>query len=230
MKKLFSVLAILLSVSVVAQTKQQRNIGSFTGISAATGIQVEITQGNDETVFVSASDDVYAEKIKTVIENGLLKIYYEDRDGQSKKNHKLTLKAYVTYKIIDKLRVSSGPGLIAINTVKVPSLNLALNNGAQFTGKINTTDFSLEQSSGALSKITGTATNTKADMSSGAVSTSPNLSTEMCKVDASSGSVLKIGVNKKLSAKVSSGAMVAYKGDAEIDMKKVRSGGSIKKI
>lgn len=47
MKKLFSVLAILLSVSVVAQTKQQRNIGSFTGISAATGIQVEITQGND---------------------------------------------------------------------------------------------------------------------------------------------------------------------------------------
>ena len=77
MKKLFSVLAILLSVSVVAQTKQQRNIGSFTGISAATGIQVEITQGNDETVFVSASDDVYAEKIKTVIENGLLKIYYE---------------------------------------------------------------------------------------------------------------------------------------------------------
>ena len=209
MKKLFSVLAILLSVSVVAQTKQQRNIGSFTGISAATGIQVEITQGNDETVFVSASDDVYAEKIKTVIENGLLKIYYEDRDAQYKKNHKLTLRAFVTYKIIDKLRVSSGAGLIAINAVKVPSLNLAVNSGAQFTGEINTTDFSLEQSSGAVSKITGTATNTKADMSSGAVSTSPNLSTEMCKVDASSGSVLKIGVNKKLSAKVSSGAMVA---------------------
>ena len=132
--------------------------------------------------------------------------------------------------IIKKLRVSSGAGLIAINAVKVPSLNLAVNSGAQFTGEINTTDFSLEQSIGDVLKITGTATNTKADMSRGAVCTAPNLSTEMCKVDASSGSVLKIGVSKKLSAKVSSGAMLAYKGDAEIDMKKVRSGGSIKKI
>lgn len=230
MKKLFTLVAILLSLIAVAQTKQQRNVGSFTGISAATGMQVEITQGNDETVFVSASDGAYAEKIKTVVENGLLKIYYEDKDRKYKKNQKLTLKAFVTYKTIDKLKAGSGAGLIAVNTIKVPSLDLSINSGAQFTGEIITTDFSLEQSSGAVSKITGNSVNAKANMSSGAVCTSPNLSTEMCKVDASSGSVLKIGVSKKLSAKVSSGAMVAYKGDAEIEKKHLRSGGSIKKI
>jgi len=230
MKKLFTVVAMLFSICSIAQTKQQRNIGSFTGISAATGIQVEITQGNNETVFVSSSNDMYTENIKTVVENGVLKIYYENKDWKNKKEPKLTLKAFVNYKNIDQLRAGSGAGIIAVNTIKVPILNLAVNSGAQFAGEINTTDLLLEQNSGAVSKITGRAANTKADLSSGAVCTSPNLSTEMCQVDASSGAVFKIGVSKKLSAKVSSGAMVAYNGDGVIEKKKVSSGGSIKKI
>ncbi len=230
MKKLFTVAAILFSMYVSAQTKQQRNIGSFNGISAATGIEVQLTQGNEEVVFVSSSDDMYAEKIMTVVENGLLKIYYENKDWKNKKDQKLVLKAFVTYKNINKLMVGSGAGMIATNAIAVPSLNMSINSGAQFTGEIKVTDFSLEQNSGAVSKITGVATNAKADISSGAVCTSPNLSVEMFKVDASSGSVIKIGVSKQLSAKVSSGAMVGYRGDAEIVNKKISSGGSIKKI
>lgn len=230
MKKIFTIAALFLSVSATAQTKQQRNVGSFSGISGATGIDVQITQGHEETVFVSASDDSFVDKLKTVVEDGVLKIYYENTNWKNRKQNKLTLKAFVTYKTINKLMVGSGAGITALNAVTVPSLSLQINSGAKFLGEIKVTNFSLEQNSGAVSKITGNATNTKANLSSGAVCTSPNLITEMFKVDASSGSVIKIGVNKQLSAKVSSGAMVGYTGDAEIVNKNVSSGGTIKKL
>ena len=103
MKKIFTIIAMFLFTYISAQTKQQRNVGSFSGISGANGIEIEITQANEESVFVSASDDSHADKIKTIVENGVLKIYYENKNWKNRKNFKLTLKAFISYKIIDKL-------------------------------------------------------------------------------------------------------------------------------
>ena len=225
-----TIIALLAFFNSNAQTKVQRLINSYSAISAESGIQVEITQGNEEAVFVSASDDSYTDNLKTVVENGILKIYYQDKDPKKRSVKNLRLHAFVSYKNINKLIISSGAAFKTINSIVVDALVVNLSSGAQFNGELKVTDFSLAQSSGAVSKITGTATNAKLNMSSGSVSISTDFITENCRVKASSGAVLKIGVTGKLNAKISSGAMLGYKGDAVVESKRVNSGGSLKKI
>ncbi|MFN0081279.1 MAG: GIN domain-containing protein [Ferruginibacter sp.] len=229
MKKIFTLVALLAVIYSNAQTNVQRIVGSFAGVSAATGIQVEITQGDEESVFVNASDDAYTDKLKTVVENGVLKIFYENKDWKKNSVKNLKLKAFVKFKNIDKIYVSSGAGIITKNTITANVLLLDVSSGAQFTGALKVADFSIEQSSGAVSKITGSATNVKANLSSGTVCTATAFTAENCSATASSGAVLKMGVSGKLSVKASSGAIVSYIGNALVE-KKLSSGASVKKI
>ena len=46
--------------------------GSFTAISVSDGIDLYLTQGNEESLAVSASDEKYLERFVTKVENGTL--------------------------------------------------------------------------------------------------------------------------------------------------------------
>ena len=50
--------------------------GSFDKIRISGGIDLFLTQSDEEAVVVSASQDKFKEGIKTVVENNTLKIYY----------------------------------------------------------------------------------------------------------------------------------------------------------
>ena len=230
MKQIFTIFFLLLSIYSEAQTLQKREISSFNGISSASGIIVEITQGNEESVSVSATNDDYLNNIKTVVENGLLKIYFDSKNWKDRNQKNLKLKAFVTYKTIDSLSVSSGSILTATNTITGLKLNISVTSGSQFNADIKTDEASIIQSSGAISKITGSATVVSAKISSGTVCNSPSLLTDNLTLEGSSGAVLKISVNKSISVKLSSRAQLNYKGDAVINKRRLNSGGAIRKI
>jgi hypothetical protein len=111
MKQLITVIAaFLLSIATIAQNKQIRTVEDFSGISSETGIEVEITQGNENKVEVRASKDEMVENIKTEVDkNGVLRIFYKTKERGWNNNNvrNLKLNAYVTYKSINKLRASS---------------------------------------------------------------------------------------------------------------------------
>ncbi|MEI9808135.1 MAG: DUF2807 domain-containing protein [Bacteroidota bacterium] len=116
MKKLF--LSLLLAATfynLLAQktitdpNAEKRTIGSFHGIDVSTGIKLILTEGGTEEVAVSASKTEYRDKIITRVEDGILKIQYETKTGAiNKKNENKELKAYVSYKSLDKLEVTTG--------------------------------------------------------------------------------------------------------------------------
>ena len=228
MKRILTAIAILVSTAAFAQTKQPRNVSGFTGISVATGIEAELTQGNEDAVSVSASDDKLLEGLKTEVINGVLKIYYDSKMKNNNFKHR-KIQVFVTYKSINKLSGSSGASIKTTNTINGAALSFDMSSGAQFSGDIKTTDLTIDQSSGAVSKVSGNATSVKADISSGSIFTGPDLTSDNCKVSASSGAVLKIGVTTKLTARASSGGVVNYKGSPEVD-KSVSSGGVVSKI
>ena len=229
MKELFTLTLLLFSIFCNAQTLQKRETGSFSGISASSGIIVEITQGAEENILVKSSNDNYTEKIKTVVEDGVLKIFFDNTNWKTGQDKNLKLQAFVTFKLINRIVVGSGARLNSTNTTISPKLNVALSSGAQFSGDIKTAELELLQNSGAVSKITGSATTVNAVFSSGAVCTSPNLFVEILNFDASSGAVMKVSVNSKISAKLGSGALLSYKGGAVVK-KRLRSGGHVRKF
>src|SRR5687768_2800179 len=105
MKKLLFSLLTLISLTAFAQqvindpnaTTRTLNAG-FTAISVSSGVELFLTQGNEETIAVSANDKKYLERFKTEVVNGTLKIYYDNNGISWKSNEKRHLKAYVSFK------------------------------------------------------------------------------------------------------------------------------------
>src|SRR5688572_10400451 len=67
---------------------EKRTVGSFQAIKVSDGINLYLSQGMEEEVAVSATDIAFRDKMKTIVENGELKIYLEQ--GWNWKNKKMT--------------------------------------------------------------------------------------------------------------------------------------------
>jgi hypothetical protein len=136
-KILLSVFCMAVSLFSFAQNKtindpnaQSRTAAGFHAVKISHGIDLYITQGNEEAVAVSASSTNYRDKIKTEVENGVLKIYLENENGfsWSSGNHKL--KAYVSFKMLDELTASGGSDVFFESEIAVEKLNINLSGGS----------------------------------------------------------------------------------------------------
>src|SRR5687768_8202794 len=96
-------LSLLIGVILLAQqtfnhaNAEVREVKGFRGIKVCTGIQLVLTQGSTEAVAISAPDQEERDRIKTVVENGILTIHY-DYDVWKLLRGKINkkLKAYVS--------------------------------------------------------------------------------------------------------------------------------------
>ena len=60
------------------QNAEPRAVKGFHSIKAEDGIDLYLTQGEEEAVAVSASRIEYRDKIRTVVQDGVLRIYYDE--------------------------------------------------------------------------------------------------------------------------------------------------------
>jgi hypothetical protein len=237
MKKLFLSLVTFISVAAFAQetvvadaNAEKRTLsGSFTGISVSDGVDLYITQGNEESVAVSASEEKYLERFKTEVENGVLKIYFDSKGISWGINEKRRLKAWVSFKTLEKLHASGGADVKASGSFNLDNLEMKFTSGSTFDGKVVAKELSVDQNSGSSVSISGSAASLKVDVSSGAVFKSYDLAVDYCDAKASSGGGVRITINKELNAKANSGGGIRYKGAAVIKELNVNSGGIVKK-
>jgi hypothetical protein len=238
MKKILLSLITFIGLTVFAQEKtvindanaQKRAITeSFTGISVSDGVDLYLTQDNEESVAVSASEEKYMERFKTEVEDGVLKIYYDNNGINWSANDRRKLKAYVSFKTLEKLHASGGADVQMQGILDAENLEMKFTSGAVFNGKLRAKDVSVEQNSGSAINISGNAAKFAVDVSSGAIFKGFDLTVDYCNAKASSGGGIRITINKELSAKANSGGGVRYKGDAVIKDINVNSGGSVKK-
>src|SRR6188508_3315988 len=120
MNKILSiVVALLVSTSGFAQETQTRNIGQFTGVKVAEGIDVYLIKGDKESVKV----EVYGTSIQNVItevSGSYLKVHM--RDGNYK--GRIEAKVYVTYTKLEKLSASSAGNIYSQGVIKTSSLEV----------------------------------------------------------------------------------------------------------
>lgn len=239
MKKiaLFSI-SLLFSLVLLAQKQvndpmaQVRKVSGFHAIKVSTGIKVYLSQGA-EAVAVSATKEEYRDKIITKVENGVLKIYYEQETLKFWKNGGGTKGknpvAYVSIENIDGLDINSGASVSVEGGLKGSQLDLDVSSGAVFKGAVDFSKLTVDQSSGSVVNISGTAGSLNVDGSSGSVFHGYDLTANNCDVDVSSGAGVQLTINKEMSAEASSGGYISYKGSGVIRNVKTSSGGSVKK-
>ena len=216
MKKTTILLAMLICMgSAMAQkvvyddNVEKRPVHDFHAIETSSGIEVIISKGDKEELAVGVGNKDYLYEIKTVVENGVLKI---SRAGDWKfwnqwKNWKV--KVYVSYTNLDAVKATSG-GSVTGTDLKFEKLTAKLNSGANIT-------------------LTGSVDDLKIDGSSGAQFRGYSLNAANCHAETSSGAGIQISVSKEISAKANSGGFIRFKGDGLIRDINVNSGGSVKR-
>jgi Putative auto-transporter adhesin, head GIN domain len=190
--------------------------GPFHVIRVSGGIDIFLSQSENEAVAVSASEDRFKEGLKTVVENGTLKIYYEGEKGWGLNFRNRKLKVYVSFRNLDRIDASGASDVVVVGTVTGASLSLELSGASDFRGSVKLNDLKMDLSGSSDVKIEGTAVNVTIESSGASDVNGYELISENCNAKVSGASDIYITVNKELNAHASGASDIYYKGNALI--------------
>jgi hypothetical protein len=239
MKKTFLFLSLfvgLITTSFAQKTindanAEKRTVSSFHGIDVATGIQLTLTKGTTEEVAVSASEIEFRDKIVTEVVNGILKIHYETKSGAiNKKNESKHLRAYVSYKSLDLLHVTTGAEANVDGVLEATTFELKANTGGLVKAEMNIGTLTVDQNTGSKITLTGKVDNLDAKGDTGSKFMGEDLTTNTCMIKMSTGAGIYISVEKELNVKADTGGYIKYKGNAGIREIRTNTGGYVSKI
>jgi len=230
MKKLsFLVMGLVLGASLYAQqvndpNAEVRPAKNYHGISLSNAFDVYLTQSNEEAVAVSADETKHRDRIKVEVKDGILYIGYDNEGklGWSSGNKKL--KAYISFKQIDKLNISGACDVFISGTLKAYDLSIHQSGASDLKGKLDINKLTVDLSGASDITVSGTATQLSVEASGASGFKGYELTTDICEARASGASDIKITVNKELSAHASGASDVRYKGNGVI--RDIKSSGS----
>jgi hypothetical protein len=231
-KLLLSAFLICSTVLLFAQkvindpNAEVRSVSGFHAIHVSNSFDVYITQGNEEALAVSSNHKEDMDKIITKVENGVLKIWLDEKMRWGLKNRKL--KAYISVKQLSEIRGSGATDFNIEGELKAENLKLNLSGASDLKGKLTVTGKLQTSISGASDiNISGSAEELVVSASGASDVKAYDFTTNTCQVDASGASGVKITVNKEMSARLSGASSVSYKGTAMIKDIKTSGASSI---
>jgi hypothetical protein len=235
MRKLyFILLGVLLVLGSRAQktivhdpNAQVRAVKGYHGIEVGSSIDLYLSQGDEETVVVSARDERWRDRIITEVVDGILKIRME-KGHFSTGNNKL--KAYVSFTTLDKLSASGASNVYVDGVISGNKLSLTLSGASDFKGAIRVGELQLDQNGASDAKITGVVAGLAVIRLSGASDVKGyDLTVESCEASVSGASDIRITVNKELKANATGASSVYYKGEGVISESRASGASTIKK-
>jgi len=233
MKKIMgSILMLLFFVSSFSQktindeNAEQRQLSGFHAINISSAFDVYISQGNEEAVAISASSADLKQRIKTTVENGVLIIRF-DNDKKFWKgwnSDKQKLKAYISVKKLDMLKVSGACDVSIEDGISADELSISFSGASDMKGKVNAKNLSVDLSGASDITLSGNTTNLKVEASGASDFKGFDLVTNYCEAKASGASSVNITVNKELNANASGASDVRFKGEGLI--KEIKTSGA----
>ena len=214
---------------VIDANAEARSVSGFTAIEVSGSIDLFLSQGTEEGVAISASTDEIKQRIKTEIKGSTLHIYFDGK-GLNRKNwgnHRM--KAYVTFKTLSKIEASGACNVKAIESIKQTELKIEMSGASDFTGDVTVQKLRIDACGASNIKISGSAGEANVDASGACTIRAYDLKTDMCKINASGGSNVRITVNKELNAQASGGSTVFFKGTGLIRDISSSGGASVKR-
>jgi hypothetical protein len=214
---LFSVCSLMASAQKTFHdpNAEVRTVNGFHAIHVSGAIDLYLTQSAEEGVAVSAKDRDDVQYIKTEVENGVLKIFFNKGDKWWPKNRKL--KAYVSVVSLDELKASGASDVHVQGTVSLENLNVQFSGASDLDGKLVVTNFlSLNLSGASDASIRGSARDLKIDVSGASDVKGYEFRASTCTISASGASNVRISVDKEMTVQASGASSVNYKGEAVI--------------
>lgn len=186
---------------------KERKTDSFTGVKVSSGIDVYLTQSNNESVRVEADENLH-EYIITDVRGDILNVYSEYNI-----RHAERLRVYVTMKDIKSLRTTSAGDLVGESPVTSDHLELSASSAGDIKLEVHAKTVSIDISSSGDITLKGDTDKLRADLSSAGDLNAYDLITRDADVSVSSAGDADINVTERMNARASSAGDINYKGD-----------------
>lgn len=172
------------------------SVSDFKGIDVSGGFDVTLVQGNSESVTLTAQENLF-DNITVKVDNGTLKIYTRNNLMVTRQ-----LKARITFKNIDNLKVSGGGDVISETPVNVEVLDVYISGGGDFSSVINSEELKCHISGGGDAEIGGKTKDFNLDISGGGnLKSEVNASVISCRI-AGGGDLYLLNENKVSDADI----------------------------
>jgi hypothetical protein len=194
---------------VQSQEQEERLLTEpYTEISAESGIDVFLTQGELAQVLVEADKSVL-DKIVTRVEGNVLKIYIRNNLRWVRSQ---SLKVYVTMKEIKGLSISGGADLRTTAAITTAQLTVNCSGGGDAYIAVKANHVELYASGGADIDIKGETQTLKADASGGADIVARELKAQRVVAEASGGADIEVYAGEEIQANATGGGDIDYYG------------------
>lgn len=217
------ILIIICSLAAGAQQTETRELGSFTGVKAAEGVDVYLKAGNKERVRVEVTG-TDPSNVVTEVSGSFLKVHMKDGRYRS-----VDAKVYVTYVNLDKLSASSAGSIFSEGPLKGREMDISASSAGSIEVTINANFADVSSSSAGDVELKGKVSKINLDASSAGEIDAYDLEANSVDAEASSGGSVKIKVVESLEAHASSGGTIRYRGDPDSSNTNSSSGGTVKK-
>ncbi len=215
---------------VVDENAELRAVQNFNAIEVSGAIDLFISQGTEEAVAVSASSAEIKDRIRADVRGGVLRIYFDGKglNWRNWGNHKM--KAYVTFKTLRHLEASGACNVKAADPIRQPELEIEMSGASDFTGEIDTKKLKIHATGASNFKLSGNAAEIKLEANGASNLKAYDLQTEVCYIEASGASNIRLTVTKEINAEASGGSSVFFKGKGLIKNFSSSGGATIKRI
>jgi hypothetical protein len=136
-------------------------VTDFHGIDVSGGFDVVLVQGPSDGLTLTAQKNLF-EHITVKVDQGILKIYTENNIMATR-----PLKARITFRSIDNLKVSGGGDVTSETTIEVPDLDVSISGGGDYSTFVNTGKLNFHISGGGDAEINGSIKTYNVDLSGG---------------------------------------------------------------
>lgn len=194
----------------------------FSAIKATEGLDVYLTQSDNESVSVEADGNLQ-ELILTEVEDGVLKIHTKENIGSA-----ISKKVHVSFKDISSIVSTSGSDVYSTNTIISERLDLKSTSGSDMKLDVNTSVLNCKSTSGSDLRLSGKTIRLIAEATSGSDIKAADLMAESSQVKATSGAGITVNTSQELTAKATSGGDVKYYGNPKKVDKSDSSSGSVR--
>lgn len=227
MKKLAFLVVLFVALLTNAQTIVTKTLGDYTTLKVYNGIEVELIKSTDQKLEITGAKSEMV-KIKNVNDILRLSLPFSLKPEDNAAEGKILIKLYYNknISIIDGNEGATITGKdftqdkVEVNAQERAFINLT----------INTSYLTVRASSGGIIKLTGTAKNQEVDVDLYGIYHGYSLKVvNNSNVKSGTGAKAEILAGETLSAKVSFGGTIFYKGNPEVVKDKKVIGGIIEK-
>lgn len=202
---------------------EERPVAGFEGLRVSSGIDVNIKQGESESMVVRADDNLM-EHIQTEVEDNVLKIYTRKNIRRAK-----AMQVDLEYKSLNSIRISSAGDVNGENTLHTDNLRIGLSSAGDLRLDVEAEEIRCNISSSGDARLSGNAGTLVAHLSSAGDLYAFDLLTRECRVSCSSAGSARIHVTENADLRSSSAGSIYYRGDPNQITRHTSSAGSIVK-